>query len=64
LRDGLKEGGFFVAPWCGNEACEEKVSTETTATIRVLPLETEDPGGPCVVCGEPGSERATWAKAY
>jgi prolyl-tRNA synthetase len=64
LRDGLKEGGFFVARWCGNEACEEKVSSETSATIRVLPMETENPSGPCVVCGEPGSERATWAKAY
>ncbi len=64
LRDGLKQGGFFVAPWCGSAACEDKVSSETTATIRVLPMETEDPRGPCVVCGEPGSEKATWAKAY
>jgi prolyl-tRNA synthetase len=64
LRDGLRDGGFFVGPWCGNGACEEKVSSETTATIRVLAIEAEDPRGPCVVCGEPGTERATWARAY
>ncbi|MDP9223614.1 MAG: proline--tRNA ligase, partial [Actinomycetota bacterium] len=65
LRDGLIErGGFWVAPWCGDLECEQKVSGETKATIRVLPLVQEDPGARCVVCGKPGRERATWAKSY
>ncbi|HET7482521.1 MAG TPA: proline--tRNA ligase [Actinomycetota bacterium] len=65
LREGVaSESGFWVTPWCGDATCEAKVSEETTASIRVLPLEREDPGGPCVVCGKPGVERATWAKAY
>ena len=65
LRAGLTdEGGFWTGPWCGDVACEHKVSAETSATIRVLPLENEDPGAPCTVCGRPGTERATWAKAY
>lgn len=65
LRSGLiDEGGFWTGAWCGDAACEEKVSTETSATIRVLPLEPEDPGAPCAVCGRAGTERATWAKAY
>ena len=65
LRSGLTdEGGFWVGAWCGDAVCEEKVSAETSATIRVLPLETEDPGAGCAVCGRPGVERATWAKAY
>jgi prolyl-tRNA synthetase len=65
LRDGLSErAGFWVGAWCGDVECEEKVSEETKATIRVLPLEREDPGGPCVVCGKPGVERATWAQSY
>ena len=58
------QGGFWVGSWCGDPACEEKVAVETKATIRVLPLEVEDPGAPCVVCGKPGAERATWARAY
>jgi prolyl-tRNA synthetase len=65
LKDGIAGiGGFWVGPWCGDEACELKVSAETSATIRYLPLQTQDPGGSCLVCGKPGIERATWAKAY
>jgi prolyl-tRNA synthetase len=61
LRD---EGGLWIGAWCGERACEEKVTIETKATIRLLPLEPEDPGARCVVCGRPGTERATWARAY
>ena len=65
LKDGVdSEGGFWVGPWCGDAVCEEKVTAETKATIRVLPLEREDPGAACLVCGRAGTERATWAKAY
>ena len=65
LTEGLDaEGGFWAGSWCGALACEEKVSTATSATIRLLPIEAEDPGGPCTVCGQPGTEQATWAKAY
>ena len=65
LAEGIEaQAGFWVGPWCGDGACEEKVTAETKATIRVLPLEVEDPGAPCLVCGRPGAERATWARAY
>jgi prolyl-tRNA synthetase len=57
-------GGFAVGAWCGDPACEATVKAETKATIRFLPLEPEDPGAPCVVCGRPGVDRATWAIAY
>jgi prolyl-tRNA synthetase len=58
------EGGFWVGAWCGDEWCEQKVAEDTKATIRVLPLEQEDPHAPCVVCGKKGTEWATWARAY
>ena len=65
MREGIDaEGGFWVGPWCGDSVCEDKVSGATKATIRTLPLEQVDPGGACVVCGKPGTERATWARAY
>jgi prolyl-tRNA synthetase len=65
LKAGIAaEGGFWVGAWCGDAACEQKVSSETSATIRVLPLEPTDPGAPCAVCGKAGVDRATWAKAY
>lgn len=65
LRDGMEaEQGFWIGPWCGDAACEEKVKDETRATIRTLPLDGGDAGGACVVCGKDGRERATWARAY
>jgi prolyl-tRNA synthetase len=65
FRDGVEaEGGFWVGAWCGDVVCEEKVKGETKATIRTLALQPEDPGAPCVICGRPGAERATWARAY
>jgi prolyl-tRNA synthetase len=65
FRDGVEaEGGFWIGAWCGDLVCEEKVKGETKATIRTLPLQQQDPGAPCVICGRPGVERATWARAY
>jgi prolyl-tRNA synthetase len=63
--EGIGErSGFWTGAWCGDPACEQKVTKETTATIRVLPRDQEDPGAPCLVCGRPGIEKAVWAKAY
>ncbi len=65
LRSAITEqGGFVVGAWCGGADCETQVKAETKATIRFLPLEREDPGAPCVVCGSAGTEIATWAIAY
>jgi prolyl-tRNA synthetase len=56
--------GFAVAAWCGDPVCEARVKEDTSATIRCLPLEREDPGEPCIVCGRPGTEIATFAQSY
>jgi prolyl-tRNA synthetase len=56
--------GLAVAGWCGSPACEERVKDETKATIRCLPLERQAPDTPCIACGAPAKERATWAQAY
>jgi len=58
------EGGFWVGAWCGDSDCEIRITEQTKATIRLLPIEREDPGAACMHCGRPGTERATWAKAY
>jgi prolyl-tRNA synthetase len=65
LRELIADaGGFVTGAWCGDPECEAKVKAETKATIRFLPLEAKDPGAPCVVCGRPGVDEATWAIAY
>ena len=58
--------GFVKAPWCGNEACEERIKNETMATIRILPLDLEEhpPEGGCVCCGAAGKAIAVFARAY
>jgi prolyl-tRNA synthetase len=57
-------GGFLQGAWCGDPECEAQIKADTKATIRFLPLQPEQPGRPCVHCGKPGTERATWALAY
>ena len=58
--------GFVQAPWCGGEACEDKIKTETMATIRVIPLALDGVPveGGCVCCGAPGQATALFARAY
>ena len=41
LRDGLDgEGGFFMAPWCGDSKCEKQINEEIGATIRCIPFDS------------------------
>jgi prolyl-tRNA synthetase len=61
LRD---PGGFMLTGWCGSEECEGKVKAETKATIRYLPLDPSPPEAPCIVCGKPAVDEASWALAY
>ncbi|MGH3139202.1 MAG: proline--tRNA ligase [Gaiellales bacterium] len=56
--------GFAVTAWCGSAQCEAGIKAETSATIRCLTLEPEDPGADCPVCGQRGTELATWGQAY
>ncbi len=58
-------GGFAMSHWCGDEACEEKITNELSVTIRCLPLDREASGpGKCVVCGKESKGRVPFAKAY
>jgi prolyl-tRNA synthetase len=62
---GVEErGGFWVGAWCGSGDCEADIAAKTKATIRFLPIEPVVPRSPCMHCGRPGTELATWARAY
>jgi len=56
--------GFVVSPWCGGNACEAEIKTETQATIRNLPMTGEPSGAPCIKCGKPSVADAWFAKSY
>jgi prolyl-tRNA synthetase len=60
----LEQGGFLWAHWCGSESCEERVKTETKATIRCIPMAGEKETGQCVVCGNASDARVIFARAY
>ena len=58
------KGGFYLAHWDGTSETEEKIKTETQATIRCIPLDSEEEEGKCMVTGKPSKGRVVIAKAY
>lgn len=58
------EGNFVRAHWCGSADCEAKVKEDTKATIRCIPFDQQQETGECLICGNPSSGRAIFAKAY
>jgi prolyl-tRNA synthetase len=56
--------GFVKAMWCGEQACEDKIKEETTATSRCMPFEQEQLSDVCVCCGKPAKKMVYWGKAY
>ena len=57
-------GGFLWAHWDGTRETEERISTETKATIRCIPFERANEAGTCMVTGKPSEGRVVFAKAY
>jgi len=58
------KGGFIRAHWAGSREDEELIKNETKATIRCLPLDTEEGKGRCFFTGDETERVAIFAKAY
>ena len=58
------KGGFAMSHWCGSPECEEKVKSDTKATIRCIPFDQKKEKGKCIVCGGESEGRVIFAKAY
>ena len=58
------KAGFVKAMWCGDQACEDKIKEETTATSRCMPFAQEQISDVCVCCGKPAKKMIYWGKAY
>ena len=56
--------GFVKAMWCGDQACEDKIKEDTTATSRCIPFVQEKLSDKCVCCGRPAKSMVYWGKAY
>jgi len=59
-----KESGFFLAHWDGTTETETKIKEETKATIRCIPLDSEEEVGICMYSGKPSVGRVVFAKSY
>ena len=59
-----EKGGFISAHWDGTEEEEEQIKEETKATIRCIPLDTEEEVGVSLISGKPSQRRVLFAKAY
>jgi len=57
-------GGFALAHWCGDAACENKIKEDLTVTIRCIPFDGEKEKGRCICCGKASGQRVVFAKAY
>lgn len=57
-------GGFVYGRMCESAACEEKLQTETKATVRCIPFDLSPDPGPCLMCGQRAEGRVVIAKAY
>jgi prolyl-tRNA synthetase len=59
-----EKGGFISAHWDGTAETEEKIKEQTKATIRCIPLNTEEEDGRCILTGKPSKKRVLFAQAY
>ncbi|HIN39626.1 MAG TPA: proline--tRNA ligase [Flavobacteriales bacterium] len=58
------KGGFILAHWDGSGETENKIKSETKATIRCIPLENNSGAGTCIYSGNPSKMKVVFAKSY
>jgi prolyl-tRNA synthetase len=57
-------GGFALAHWCGDGACEKLMAEKQKTSIRNIPLDSKEEEGQCVHCGKPSKRRVVMAQSY
>ncbi len=64
FKEQIEKGGFILAHWDGTTETEEKIKEETKATIRCIPLDSEEEEGKCIYTGKPSHRRVIFARNY
>lgn len=59
-----QKGGFVLAHWDGNPESEAKIKEDTRATIRCIPIDSDQEEGPCIISGKPSRQRVLFARSY
>jgi len=61
----VSQPGFYRVPWGGDDDDEERLKTDTRATLRCYPNDAESVDGlTCPLTGKPAREWAIFARAY
>ena len=50
--------------WCGELECELKMKEEAGMSSRCMPLQQEQLGDVCPICGKPAKKMIYWGVAY
>ena len=64
FKEEIEKGGFLLAHWDGTPETEDRIKTETKATIRCIPLAGDKTPGKCMVTGNPSAQRVIITRAY
>jgi prolyl-tRNA synthetase len=64
FKEKIEEGYFVMAHWDGTPETEDRIKTETKATIRCILLDGDKTPGKCMVSGLPSEQRVLFARAY
>src|SRR3990170_4146517 len=48
----------------GDDECEKEINADTGATIRLVPFDSPNEAGTCLVDGRPSERRVLFARAY
>ena len=59
-----ENGGFIKTMWCGDVECEKKMKEEAGMSSRCMPMEQENLGDVCPICGKPAKTMIYWGVAY
>lgn len=63
LKDAI-DTGFARGWWAGDRADEERIQTETKATVRCIPSEQPGGSGTCFYTGKPATKVAIFGRSY
>ncbi|MCB0151890.1 MAG: proline--tRNA ligase, partial [Caldilineaceae bacterium] len=63
LKDAI-DTGFARGWWAGDRVDEERIQTETKATVRCIPLEQPGDSGTCFYTGKPATKVAIFGRSY
>jgi prolyl-tRNA synthetase len=56
--------GYVKMMWCGEKKCEDIIKEKTSSTIRCIPLEEENLGNKCAICGKESKCMVYTARQY